>query len=53
MAGKFGIAKEFLFFLRQEKKWWLIPLVVIFMLIGLFIIFAESSALAPFLYPLF
>jgi len=53
MAGKFGIAKEFLFFLKQEKKWWLIPLVVIFMLIGLFIIFAESSALAPFLYPLF
>ena len=53
VAGKFSIAKEFLFFLKQEKKWWLIPLAVVFLLLGLFIIFAESSALAPFLYPLF
>ena len=53
MAGKFGIAKEFFEFLKAEKKWWIIPLMVLFVLIGLFIIFAESSALAPFLYPLF
>jgi hypothetical protein len=53
MAGKFSIAKEFMLFLKEEKKWWMIPLVTIFILLGLFIIFAESSALAPFLYPLF
>lgn len=53
MAGKFSIAKEFMMFLKEEKKWWLMPLMVLFIIIGLFIIFAESSALAPFLYPLF
>jgi hypothetical protein len=47
------VFKEFLLFLREEKKWWLIPLITIFILVGLFILFAESSALAPFLYPLF
>ncbi len=47
------VLKEFLAFLRQEKKWWLVPLVVILVLLGLFLALSTSSPLAPFLYPLF
>jgi len=47
------IFKEFLLFLRQEKKWWLVPLVVLLLALGLLLIFSASSPLAPLLYPLF
>lgn len=47
------IFKEFLLFLRQEKKWWLLPLVFLLLLLGLFLVFSAGSPLAPFLYPLF
>jgi hypothetical protein len=47
------VFKEFLLFLRQEKKWWLIPFVVILLLLGMFLVFAPTSPLAPFIYSLF
>jgi cell division protein FtsW (lipid II flippase) len=47
------IFREFLLFLRQEKKWWLVPLVVLLLALGLLLIFSASSPLAPLLYPLF
>lgn len=40
-------------FLKTRKKWWLIPLLVILLLLGLLLVFAESSAIAPFIYPIF
>ena len=45
--------REFMTFLGEEKKWWLIPVIVVLLLLGVLLVFAESSALAPFLYPLF
>ena len=45
------LLKEFLTFLRQEKKWWLIPLVLMLLVIGAVIVFTHTSILAPFLYP--
>jgi uncharacterized membrane protein len=52
--AKAGIIKEFLEFLWKEKMWWLIPLILIILGIGLLIFFSSSSgALAPFIYPLF
>ena len=47
------IFKEFLLFLRQEKKWWLFPLVFILLVLGVLLVFSAASPLAPFLYPLF
>jgi hypothetical protein len=48
-----GLIREFVSFLLHEKKWWLIPLVVLLLgLVGL-IVLTEGSALAPFIYPLF
>jgi len=49
--SKIGIFKEFWLFLKQEKKWWLIPIITILMLLGLFLAFSSSSPL--WLYPLF
>ena len=46
------ICKEFLRFLRQEKKWWLIPLLLLLLALGALVIFSSGSPLAPFIYPL-
>ena len=40
-------------FLRVRKKWWLGPPLVILLLLGVLLVFAESSAVAPFIYTLF
>lgn len=47
------IVKEFLRFLVQEKRWWLVPLAVLLLLLGVFLVLSASSPLAPLLYPLF
>lgn len=51
--SKSRVLTEFLAFLRQEKKFWLIPIIVVFVLFGLLIVFSQSSAVAPFIYTLF
>ena len=51
--AKTQILGEFLQFLRQEKKYWLAPIVVVLVLFGLLLVFAQSSAVAPFIYSLF
>jgi hypothetical protein len=45
------LGKEFLQFLWQEKKWWLIPLVLVLLVLAALIIFGSSAVLAPFMYP--
>jgi len=40
-------------FLRTRKKWWLLPLIAMLLLFGVIMVFAQSSALAPFIYTLF
>jgi len=51
--GKLSIMKEFWDFLKVRKKWWLAPIVIVMVLLGAIIIFAQSSALSPFIYTLF
>lgn len=43
--------KEFTKFLKQEKKWWLIPLVMVLLVLGAVIVFGTGSVLAPLMYP--
>ncbi len=50
---KQSLIKEFFLFIRQEKKWWLIPLIGVLLIVGVLVLFASQSPLAPFLYPLF
>lgn len=51
--SKFAIIKEFWEFLRVRKKWWLSPIIIMLLLLGFLIFFAQSSAVAPFIYTLF
>ncbi len=51
--SKLTIVKEFLLFLKERKKFWLIPIIVVLLLLGLLILFGEKSAFAPFIYTLF
>jgi Family of unknown function (DUF5989) len=44
---------EFLRFLKQEKNYWLMPIVIVFVLFGLLIALAQTSVVAPFIYTLF
>lgn len=40
-------------FMKERRKWWLTPIIVIILLVGVLIIFAESSAIGSFIYTLF
>lgn len=51
--GKLSLAAEVWMFLRQNKKLWLLPLVIVLLLLGALLVFAQSSALAPFIYTIF
>ena len=50
---KWQIIKEFLQFLGQRKKYWLLPIVIVLLLLGVLLVFAQGSVVAPFIYPLF
>lgn len=45
--------REFVQFLRVRKKYWLIPLIIILLLMSLLIVATQGTALAPFIYSLF
>jgi hypothetical protein len=47
-----GLLREFCDFLRYNKKWWLIPIVVVLLLLGVMIYLSGTVAM-PFIYPLF
>ena len=47
------LLKDFAGFMKERKKYWLAPIVIVLLLLGLLIVFAHGSAVAPFIYPLF
>lgn len=51
--NKISIFGELWRFFRVRKKWWLFPIIVFLVLFGLIMIFAEWSALSPFIYTIF
>jgi hypothetical protein len=52
-VNRVAIIKEFFEFLRERKKWWIAPILVFLVLLGVLVVFAGSSVLAPFIYSLF
>ena len=48
-----GIVGELWAFMKVRKKWWLLPIIIVLMLVGALLIFAQGSALAPFIYTIF
>jgi competence protein ComGC len=51
--SKFSIIVDFIKFLMQRKKYWLIPIVLVFLLIGVLLVVTKGSVVAPFIYTLF
>lgn len=47
-----SLAGEFIEFLKYNKKWWLLPIILILLSLGLLVLLSSSAA-APFIYPLF
>ena len=47
------LIKDLAGFMVQRKKFWLLPIIVIMLLLGILIVVAEGSALAPFIYTIF
>ena len=45
--------KDLWLFIKERKKYWLAPIIVLLLLLGLFIVFGGSSAMAPFIYTIF
>ena len=47
------LMKDLWAFMRERKKFWMAPIIVVLVLLGLLIVLAEGSAIAPFIYTLF
>jgi uncharacterized membrane protein YjdF len=48
-----SLVRELWAFLRQRKKFWLMPIIIMMLVLGALLILAQTSALAPFIYTLF
>ncbi|HEX6616556.1 MAG TPA: DUF5989 family protein [Gemmatimonadales bacterium] len=51
--GQAGISRELWNFMRVRKKWWLLPIILVLLLVGALLVFAQGSVLAPFIYTIF
>ena len=51
--NRVAIIRELFEFLRERKRWWIAPILVFMVLLGVLLIFASTSTLAPFIYSLF
>ena len=53
LRDKLTLFSELWAFMKVRKKWWLGPIFFVLLLLGLFIVLTQGSALAPFIYTLF
>jgi len=51
--GRFYLVSDLWNFMKDHKKWWLLPILLVLFLVAALIIFGQSSALSPFIYALF
>ncbi len=51
--SKLSLVGELWRFMRVRKKWWLGPIILVMLLVGALLVFAQGSALAPFIYTIF
>jgi Family of unknown function (DUF5989) len=50
---KWSALREIFRFLMQRKRYWLVPVILVLVLFGALLVFAEGSAIAPFIYTVF
>ena len=51
--AKTSVARELWEFMRVRKKMWLLPIILVMVAVGALVVFAQGSALAPFIYTIF
>jgi len=51
--AKGGLMSELWAFMKVRKKFWLVPVIVVMVMVGGLLVFAQGSALAPFIYTIF
>ena len=52
-SSKLSIVGELWAFMRERKKWWLGPILIVLLLFGGLIVLTQGSAIAPFVYTIF
>jgi hypothetical protein len=50
---RFGIAGELLSFFWNNKRWWMLPIITVILVLGVVLVLGQSSVIAPFIYTLF
>jgi hypothetical protein len=53
LVANAGVLSEIFIYLWKIKMWWLIPMVVLLLTIGLLLVFASATGIGPFIYTLF
>jgi hypothetical protein len=53
LVSRLGIAGQLLGFFWRRKVWWMTPLVLVILVLGVLVIFGQSSAVSAFIYTLF
>ena len=53
LKSRTGVVGELMSFLWRQRLWWLIPVMVMLLVFGLLMLFAQSSPIAPFIYTIF
>lgn len=51
--SNYTVARELWQYVSTRKKWWLLPVIVVLVVLGSLLVFAQGSALAPFIYSVF
>ena len=49
----FDLIKDLWTLMRERKKFWLLPIIIVMLLLGMLIVLAQGAAVAPFIYTLF
>ena len=53
MSNSSGLFGELWAFMRERKKFWLMPIIIVMVVVGGLLVFAKGSVLAPFIYTVF
>ena len=53
IAARLQVLRELTRFLRARRLWWLLPMLAVVLVVGLMLVLAQGSAVAPFIYTLF
>lgn len=53
LSRRVALLQEFTVFIRERKLWWMTPIFVILLLLGVFIVLTQNSIVLPFIYAVF